>query len=128
MTTLEFCSIAFNVLLTIIFVAIYFYLRREIKSVELFVLEKLDKLLVEPPLDEEQSQYKKKIDTVWQLAMDQQVKSFNAKLLSEFKKAEEKINFEKIKYKKTISQKRKIARKQLPDLPNESSWRDINES
>lgn len=60
--------------------------------------------------------------------MDQQVKSFNAKLLSEFKKAEEKINFEKIKYKKTISQKRKIARKQLPDLPNESSWRDINES
>ena len=35
MTTLEFCSIAFNVLLTIIFVAIYFYLRREIKSVEL---------------------------------------------------------------------------------------------
>ena len=42
--------------------------------------------------------------------MDQQVKSFNAKLLSEFKKAEEKINFEKIKYKKTISQKRKIAR------------------
>lgn len=127
MTTLEYLLTAYNGLLTGLFFSTYFNLRRQIKSVEFRLNTKVENILINPPLDEEQSEYKKKLDQIWQLAMEQQVKTFNVKLENEFKKAEEKIDFEKVKYKKTISQKRKIARKKLPDIPDGSSWRDINE-
>lgn len=102
-------------------------LREAIKRVKSEIDSSVKEILDQPPLDEEQVEFKKAIDKKWQLALEQQRRTFSQSLQEAYQKAEDSIDFEKIKYKKTIAKKRKIAKKIINEEPDSQTWKDITE-
>lgn len=121
------CFLIFSISLNILSLYQISSLREAIKRVKSEIDSSVKEILDQPPLDEEQVEFKKAIDKKWQLALEQQRRTFSQSLQEAYQKAEDSIDFEKIKYKKTIAKKRKIAKKIINEEPDSQTWKDITE-